>query len=201
VLRAGELFFRPQRVSFHEGALLLADAELVEAEAPGRRSPLVAMLGLEPETELDVLDDANAWTYWSRSDAFSMALNLGSNAKSRAGLARAIEAWVRHLLHIEVAVEPIAALEDRDWRWFVGLDAEATRIGNALWRGEPLDDDARSRVLALFRLTIADQARVEPRAAGRPVYLFLAMTPDRMLRLKPQNLITGLPLTAAVQAA
>ena len=201
VLRAAELFFRPQRVSVHDGALLLADAELVEAEAPGHRSPLVAMLGLEPAAELDVLDDANAWTYWSRSDAFSMALNLGSNPKSREGLARAIEAWVRHLLDIEVAVAPIAALEDRDWRWFVGLDAEATRIGNALWRGEPLDDATQSRMLALFRLAISDRARVEPQAAGRPVYLFLAMTPERTLRLKPQNLITGLPLRAAVPAA
>ena len=200
VLRAGELFFRPQRVSVHDGALLLADAETIEAQEPGR-TPLVAMLGLEPATELDVLDDANAWTYWSRSDAFSMALNLGSNPKGREGLAHAIEVWVRHLLHLDVAVEPIAALEDRDWRWFVGLDAEATEIGNALWRGEPLDHAARSRILALFRLTIADRARVEPRAAGHPVYLFLAMTPDNRLRLKPQNLITGLPLTAAVEAA
>ncbi len=200
VLRAGELFFRPQRVSVHDGALLLADAETIEAQEPSR-TPLVAMLGLEPATELDVLDDANAWTYWSRSDAFSMALNLGSNPKSRAGLARAIEVWVRHLLHLDVAVEPVAALEDRDWRWFVGLDAEATRIGNALWRGEPVDEETQSRILALFRLGIADRARVEPRAAGHPVYLFLAMTPDKRLRLKPQNLITGLPLAAAVEAA
>ncbi|MDQ4061773.1 MAG: DUF6352 family protein [Pseudomonadota bacterium] len=202
VLRAGELFFRPQRVSFHEGAVLLADAEVIEAHELGRgQSPLVAMLGLEPATELDVLDDANAWTYWSRSDAFTMALNLGSNPRSREGLARVIEAWVRHLLHAEVAVEPIPAMEDRDWRWFVGLDAEATRIGNALWRGEPVDEETQSRILALFRLTIPDRARVEPRAAGHPVYLFLAMTPDRMLRLKPQNLIMGLPLTAAARAA
>jgi hypothetical protein len=27
-----------------------------------------------------------------------------------------------------------------------------------------------------------------------PVYLILAMTPDGELRLKPQNLVTGLPL-------
>ncbi len=202
VLRAAELFFRPQRASLHEGRLLLADAEVVEAHERGAsQSPLVAMLGQDPAGELDVLDDGNAWTYWSRSDAFTMALNLGSNPRSREGLARVIEAWVRHLLHAEVAVEPIPAMEDRDWRWFVGLDAEATRIGNALWRGEPVDEETQSRILALFRLTIPDRARVEPRAAGHPVYLFLAMTPDRMLRLKPQNLITGLPLTAAVRAA
>jgi hypothetical protein len=56
-------------------------------------------------------------------------------------------------------------------------------------------------VLALFRLTFADRSLVESRAAGFPVYLLLAMTPDRIVRMKPQNLITGLPLAARVRAA
>ena len=29
---------------------------------------------------------------------------------------------------------------------------------------------------------------------GEPVYLILAMTSDRKLRMKPQNLLTGLPI-------
>ena len=198
VLRAAELFFRPQKVSFHESAMLLADAEIIEAHEQSRgQSPLVAMLGREPAGELDVLDDENSWTYWSRSDAFTMALNLGSNPRSREGLARAIEAWVAHLLGIEVAVEPIARIEDPDWRWFVGLDAEATRIGNALWQGEELDADTQSRIIALFRLTFPDASFVDAKMAGFPVYLILAMTPDHMLRMKPQNLLVGLPLAAA----
>jgi hypothetical protein len=32
------------------------------------------------------------------------------------------------------------------------------------------------------------------KAKGEPIYLILAMMPDRMLRMKPQNLITGLPI-------
>ena len=92
-------------------------------------------------------------------------------------------------------------MQDRDWRWFVGLDAEATRIGNALWQGEELDEELQARVLALFRLTFPDRSLVESRAAGFPVYLLLAMTPDRIVRMKPQNLITGLPLAARVRAA
>jgi hypothetical protein len=202
VLRAAEVFFRPQRVSFQDGAALLADAEVIEAhEAGASRSPLIAMLGKEPDVSLDVLDDANAWTYWSRSDAFTMALNLGSNPRSREGLARVIEVWVRHLLNEEVAVEPVGAIEDRDWRWFVGLDTEATRMGNALWAGEPVQPEVQGRVLALFRLRFADATRVDKRAAGHPVYLILAMTADRMVRLKPQNLIVGLPLAAGARAA
>jgi Family of unknown function (DUF6352) len=202
VLRAAELFFRPQKVSFHEGAVLLADAEIIEEHEEQRgRSPLVAMLGQEPAAELDVLDDNNSWTYWSRSDAFTMALNLGSNPRSREGVARAVEAFVAHLLNVEVAVEPIATIEDPDWRWFVGLDAEATRIGNALWQGEELEEEAQARILALFRLTFADKRVVDAKMAGFPVYLILAMSPDKMLRMKPQNLIVGLPLATTALAA
>jgi hypothetical protein len=202
ILRAGELFFRPQRVSQLGDAVLLADAELIEArEVAVHASPLAAMLGREPVEELDVLDDEKAWTYWSRSDAFTMALNISSNPKSREGLARVVEAWLRHLLHLEVRVEPLARIEDDDWRWFVGLDAEATRIGNAVWKGEAVTDEARSRILALFRLTFLDDARVEPGMATHPVYLFMAMTPDAKLTVKPQNLIVGLPLTAGAAPA
>jgi hypothetical protein len=31
-------------------------------------------------------------------------------------------------------------------------------------------------------------------ASGAPFYLLLAMTPDGLLRVKPQNLIAGLPI-------
>ena len=202
VLRAAELFFRPQRVSLHEGAVLLADAEVIEAREGGAPlSPLVSMLGKKAASELDILNEENAWTYWSRSDAFTMALNLSSSARSRDGLTRAIEAFVRHLLNAEVTVAPLAQLEDPDWRWFVGLDAEGTRIGNALWRGETLDDAARERVIAVFSLTFADPASVDPRVGDRPVYLLLAMTPDKTVQLKPQNLVVGLPLASDRAAA
>ena len=195
VLRAAELFFRPQRVTYLDGVALLADAELVDQEERRAPSPLHEMLGRGPIAELDVLDDGNAWTYWSRSDAFTMALNLATNPKARAGLARAIEAWIGHLLHLEVAVEPIAEVTDEDWRWFVGLDAEGTRIGNAVWNGETLSDETRSRLLALFRLTVRDETRVISKVAGHPVYCLLAMTPAKRTTFKPQNLVSGLPLT------
>lgn len=195
VLRAAELFFRPQRVSRLDGAVLLADAEVIEArEGTAPLSPLVAMLGKDAANELDILNPENAWSYWSRSDAFSMALNLGSSARSRDGLARVIEAFVAHLLHVAVTVEPLEALEETDWRWFVGLDAEATRIGNALWRGEAVDEADRARIIALFRLTFAEAGRVEPEVGDRPVYLLLAETQGHRITLKPQNLIAGLPL-------
>ncbi|AWN38483.1 DUF6352 family protein [Methylobacterium radiodurans] len=201
VLRAAELFFRPQRVSFHEGRVLLADAEVIAArEGSAPLSPLVTMLGQEAANELDVLTEANAWTYWSRSDAFTMALDL-AGPPGRAGLARVIEVFVHHLLNAAVRVTPLDRLEDPDWRWFVGLDAEGTRIGNALWRGETLDAAARARMLAAFGLVFDDPTQVEAAVGQRPVYLLLASPQDRTLQLKPHNLIVGLPLAGGREAA
>lgn len=191
VLRAAELFFRAQRASVVGGALRLADAELLdEIEAERKHYPLTAMFSAD---SLDVLTEGNAWTYWSRSDAHAMALNFGGDPRARAGLAAAIAAFLRHLLRIEACVEPLTTVTEPDLRWFVGLDAEATRIGNALWRGEPA---AVERLVGLFRLRFRDPRKVDRRLAGSPVYLLMAVSPDGMVRLKPQNLTLGLPLVA-----
>jgi Family of unknown function (DUF6352) len=204
-LRAAELFYRSQLAALHDGTLLLADAEIVEAEQAGHdmhSSPLTAMLQPKPAFgEMDVMDDDNAWTYWSRSDAHAMAMNLGGNPKARAGLCRVVERWIGHLLGVTVNVETIASIEDRDWRWFIGLDSEATRIGNALWRGDRLEGDVAERIVALMRLNFEDTRLVDERVGDKPVYLILAMGADKVVRMKPQNLIAGLPLAAAVSAA
>src|SRR6476619_2384935 len=206
VLRAGELFYRSQQAAVHEGTLLLADAEVVEAQQHAEHdlhaSPLTAMLA-PPKAfdEMDVMDDENAWTYWSRSDAHAMVMNIGGNSKARAGLGRVIERWVAHLLGVAVSVETVASIEDRDWRWFVGLDSEGTRIGNALWNGAALDANAGERIVALMRLTIKDARLVDERVGDRPVYLILAMGADKMVRVKPQNLVVGLPLAPAANVA
>ena len=43
-------------------------------------------------------------------------------------------------------------------------------------------------------MEIRDGGSVVEPLRGKPVYLGLAMTPDSRLRLKPQNLLTNLPL-------
>jgi hypothetical protein len=93
-------------------------------------------------------------------------------------------------------VETVASIEDRDWRWFVGLDSEGTRIGNALWNDAVLDGNTAERIVALMRLTIEDARLVDERVGTRPVYLILAMGADKVVRLKPQNLVAGLPLAS-----
>ena len=57
VVRAAELFFRTQRVTLHEGSLIAADEETVGGTNPASVSPLVSMLGLPAEAEIDVLNE------------------------------------------------------------------------------------------------------------------------------------------------
>ncbi len=191
LLRAAEMLFRPQRLTFHDGSLIAADEEHVGAAAA---SPLVAMLGLSLAGEIEVLNDDNAASYWQRSDRFDMALDLSAGRRGLAALGAVIELWVKHLLAVEIAIEPVVELGDVAMSWYVGLDAEATRIGDALWQHGALDAGERAGIVAFYRLTFADPNIVLPRLAGEPVYLILATTADGVLRVKPQNLLTGLPI-------
>ena len=45
MLRAAELFFRPQRLTVHDGSLIAADEETVAGAQPQTVSPLVADAG------------------------------------------------------------------------------------------------------------------------------------------------------------
>ena len=194
VLRASEMFFRPQKLTLHDGSLVAADEEVIAGLGNKPLSPLVSMLGLPPAAEIDVLNDENAAEYWQRSDLFDMALDLTAGRRGVAALGQVIEPWIRHLLAVETTVEPLIEMQDVPFTWYVGLDAEATRIGDALWKGEDLDEASRGRVVAIYRLTFSDAADVLEKMRGEPVYALAAMTADKVLRLKPQNLIAGLPV-------
>jgi hypothetical protein len=194
VLRAAEMLFRAQRLAAHEGALLAADEERIASAEPGPLSPLVSMLGLERAADIEVLSDDNADDYWQRSDAFDMALDLTAGRRGLAALGNVLERFVAHLLAIEVAIEPLVEANRVTFTWYVGLDAAGTKIGDALWNGDELDDGDRARIVGLYRLIFAEPRQVDPRVGDDPVYLILAMTPDQVLRVKPQNLIVGLPI-------
>ncbi|MDX1540196.1 MAG: DUF6352 family protein [Geminicoccaceae bacterium] len=200
--RAAELLFREQRVTIHDGQIMLADEEtvsmlsrtggfgslgrlLVDAEAPLR------------QIELDVLVPDNAQGYFARADRFDTVLDLGFTRQGLDALCRVLEAWVRHLLALGGRSQPVAEIRDERWVWHIGLDVEASRLLNALWQGETLDEDDRRRLLALFRLEIDDPDLMLERVRARPIYLALAMTSDGRLKLKPQNLLLNLPLRAA----
>lgn len=194
VLRAAEMFFRPQRMTLHEGSLIAADEETIAGKSDTPVSPLVSMLGIPPEAEIDVMNDDNADFYFEHSDQFHVALDVTAGRRGLAALGTAIEHWVAHLLTAEVEVEPFTEVRDANLTWYVGLDADGTRIGDALWNGEELDEATRGRVVGLFRLRFRDPGVVADKVQGEPVYLLLAMDRDKVLRMKPQNLVTGLPI-------
>jgi len=193
ILRAAELFFRTQRVTPHDGSLIAADEETI-AGGEALASPLVSMLGLPPDAAIEVLNDNNAGSYWERSDRFDMALDLSSGRTGLAALAKAMELWVRHLLSVAVTIEPLTELRDAPPSWYVGLDADATQIGNALWQGDELEEKAMTRVVGLFRLSFHDPQLMLEKVRGEPIYLVLAMSNEHLIRMKPQNLVTGLPV-------
>ena len=186
VIRAAELFFRPQRMTTHDEALIAADEEIIAGTGAAPLSPLVSMLGIPAGAQIDILTDDNAPSYWDRSDLFDMALDLTVGRRGLAALGEAIERWVQHLLAVDVGVEPLSEMRDVLLSWYIGLDAEGTRIGDALWHGEDIDGKTQRRVVGLFRLTFCNSEE-------GAVYLILAMTADKMLRVKPQNLLVGLP--------
>jgi len=194
LLRAAELFFRPQVVTLHEGSLLAADEETISGSSATPISPLVSMLGLPAASEIDVLGEDNAADYFARSDQFDMALDLTAGRRGHAALGEVIERWVQHVLSTEVAVEPLVELRDARFTWYVGLDAEGTTIGDRLWNGEQLDAATQARVIGLYRLTFDQPAIAADSVGDEPIFLLLAMSADRIIRMKPQNLVVGLPI-------
>jgi hypothetical protein len=200
--RAAELFFREQKVTVDDGRILLADLETVEMHASGSVYGSLGRLIAEAQTpmknvNLDVLDADNATAYWARDQRhdFVVAFNYGRPALK--AFARVMERWVRHFAGLEVAIEGVRDIRDEKWAWHIGLDAQATAVLNDLWRGEDVENGRLRRLLALFRMTLADPGAIRSDVAGRPVYLALAMDEDNVVRMKPQNLLTNLPLHEA----
>jgi uncharacterized protein DUF6352 len=197
-LRAAEIFFREQTVSTEGGRVMLADAEIVDMHARTGKTgfgQLLAESGTALKTvELDVLDEDNAAIYWARSDRFDTVVDFRFEQPAPDAFARVVEAWLGHLVGLEVHVEPRPRIDDPDWRWHIGLDAEATRILNALYEGTPLAPDDLGRVIGLFRMRFSDGAPVIDRVKGRPVNLALAMDAHARVKMKPQNLVANLPL-------
>jgi len=194
VLRAAELFFRTQRMTLHDGSLVAADEETISGTSNTPASPLVSMLGIPPEAEIDVMSDENAEHYFEHSDLFHVAIDMTAGRRGLVALAEAMRRWIAHLLHVDVTIEPLTELRDTKFTWYAGLDSEGSKIGDLLWNGEELDAATAARVAGLFRMTFRDPGIVIEKVQGEAVYLILAMTGDKLLRFKPQNLVTGLPI-------
>ncbi len=198
-LRAGEIFFRDQSVSTDDGMIMLADEEIVSMHAASGGLGGLGQLLVESDTplrrvELDVLDEENKNLYWERSDRFDMVVDFRFTQPALDAFARVIEAWVGHFLSLRVRVEPRQSVQDEQWTWHIGLDREATQILNALYEGRDLAEGDSERIVALFRMWVEDEAAVIDTMRGKPIYLGLAMSADNIVKMKPQNLLTNMPL-------
>ena len=108
-----------------------------------------------------------------------------------------LERWIGHFLGVAVTIEPKGEIDDKQWVWHVGLDAEASGLLNDLYNRVDVDDERMGRLLCLFELRFTNPADMRAGIAGRPVYLAMAMDAESRLRLKPQNLLLNLPLGAS----
>jgi hypothetical protein len=212
-LRAAELFYREQKVSLQEGAVMLADLETVEMHAAdssgGATSAGLGQLIAEAQAplhgaqaplqtvDLDVLDSGNAQLYWSRDERHDFVISMNHGRAALAAFCRVLQRWILHLSGVDVSVSSVPRIEEARWAWHIGLDAESTALLNDLWRGEKLERDRLARLLALFRLDFADPGEMRADIAGRPVYLALCMSENGVVHMKPQNLLTNLPLALA----
>jgi hypothetical protein len=201
-LRAAELFWREQKATLRDGHVLLADLETVQMHAAGSRYGSLGKLIVEAQgaigrVDLDVLERANAALYWEREARHDTVISLTYGQPALEELARVIEAWVAHFHGLRVSVQPLRRIEEARWAWHIGLDAEATSILNELWSGAQVEQGRMRNVLALFGLRFAEPAAMRADIAGRTVYLALAANAEQEVRMKPQNLLTNLPLNEA----
>ena len=201
-LRAAEIFFREQKATIQDGHVLLADMETLEMHASGSKFGSLGRLiveaqGATAKASLDVLDRQNAALYWERESRHDTVISLTYGRPALDAFCRDMEAWIFHFLNVEVRISPIRNIEEPRWAWHIGLDAESTEILNALWAGEQVDPGRMRNILALFSLQFEEPAAMRPDIAGRTVYLALSANAEQEVRMKPQNLLTNLPLHRA----
>lgn len=214
-VRAAELLFRPQRITRQDGQVLAGDRDVLDrlndTAGFGELGRLLAQAQAPLRSaRLEVLAPDNAARYWQADTRHDVLLDLRHELKQELGhglqftlsparsglkaLACVLEKWIAHLMGLHVRIRPEQQIDDPQWRWHVGLDAEATALLNDLYDDRPVEPERMGRLISLFRLDFADPAEMRADVAGRPVYLGLAMTADQLLRLKPQNLLLNLPL-------
>ena len=118
------------------GSLIAADEETVVGREPASRSRRSSRCsGCRRRATSTCSTTTMRDSYWERSDRFDMALDLTAGRRGLAALGEVIERWIAHLLSVDVDVEPLIEAADVNLTWYVGLDAEATAIGDALWNG------------------------------------------------------------------
>src|SRR5947209_5871248 len=86
------------------------EAETIAGASNTPTSPLVSMLGIPAEAEIDVMSDDSAGHYFKHSDLFHVALDLTAGRRGVVALAEAMRRWIAHVLNVEVTIEPLTEL-------------------------------------------------------------------------------------------
>jgi uncharacterized protein DUF6352 len=199
--RAAELFFRPQAIAIRRGVAMAADARTVDKHAVSGGFGALGRLLVESKTaprhaDLQVLTRDNAMLYWMRDERHDTVLPVSAGQPGADALCRVLEKWVAHFHGAAVTIVPVRGIEEGCWAWHAGLDAEATALLNDLYLGREVEDERIRRLLCFYELRFRNQNDMKSELAGRPVHLAIAMTTDSTLRLKPQNLLTNLPVAS-----
>ena len=223
VARAAEMLFRPQRLSRHEGRVLAGDRDTLDLQQETQGFGDIGRLLAQAQqpmkaVQMQVLQTDNQPLYWedaARAGArhrFLLDLTqplqreLGpglnfemKNAQSGLkSLSSVIERWVAHLLGVRVRVQPLQRIDDAQWRWHLGLDAQASALLNDLYEQRPVDQPRLDRLVSLFRLEFEDPNDMRADVTGCKVYMALMADEQQQLRVKPQNLVLNLPLAARI---
>ena len=83
-------------------------------------------------------------------------------------------------------------IEDERWSWHIGMDIDSSQILNDLYNGKDIPENILRQILCLFKLESEEGFVKEMQY--KPVYLALSMNKDSIVKFKPQNLLTNLPL-------
>ena len=199
-VRIAEMFFRTQKITvLEDGVVMAADEETVERLATqssfGTIGDLLQKGGIKLKSvDMDVLQPESADEYWSRSDSFDWAVQLNHGQPALDALCDVMAMWIKHFLGVSVRIQTEKDIDDDQWVWHVGLDAQASGVLNALYQGEEVDTERMERMLCLFSLHFLEPNDMSAQIRGKPVYLAMAMDAEQRLKLKPQNLLLNLPL-------
>ena len=151
-----EVFFRTQRVTLHDGSLIVADEKQSGSQHCAGDCSFPCGIPRKPRlTSSAVTMSAVIGIAATSSD---MALDLTAGREGLDALAKAMRRWIAHLLGIDVDIEALTELQDVNLAWYVGLDVDATKIGDMLWNGEDIEEAIMGRVVGLFRLRFRDPA-------------------------------------------
>jgi hypothetical protein len=150
--------FRTQKITvLEDGVVMAADEETVERLATqssfGTLGDLLQKGGIKLKSvDMDVLQPESADDYWSRSQAFDWAVQLNHGQPALDALCDVMAMWIKHFLGVSVRIQTEKDIDDDQWVWHVGLDAQASGVLNALYQGEEVDTERMERMLCLFSL-------------------------------------------------